>query len=1750
MRTRVRKEKFMKKKLLLLIATVAILTCLFAIAVNAAEPNYEGETVTLSDGTVCPLWDTDGNALIWYVSATSADKVNTYAYVSASDSSVDYYNSWNGGNQLNSITITDENGATYDTSTIVVANIRYAKITSGNCIGNSVNRFSKTFSGSTNIQYVYVPAATIVFGGEDFKNCSNLKYINIEELTELTSIGSQTFNGCSKLFEGKSIDLTNTKISVISAGGFAAVAATEIELPSTLKEVQNYAFRGCKYAKRIVFNSTLAKINTSELFSSCSELESIEGFGATIESGLIKSIGHNMFKDNYKLKNVDGMMENGILIIPEGITSINANCAFTNCDQIIYVEFPSTINYVGQAAFSYCDSLKLVSFDKVNAKIVNAIANGESYTKVTFNNCGIFKGCKSLVALSVPEGTTEIVNRFVAESCTSLTAVYLPNSVTSFGTNGNGQGPFDDATNMYFVQESFTVSQCLVNGEVDLTKLELPEKPTVYYMPTSLKTFTGHVETNQYSRGGTMFRNCASMNDVIVFGENFQNFIAYNAFQNAGSASAPKTVVFTGDITRYVTTQNAKNINFVFANENDKTPADIGITHVYKNNNNADSYMYFAVKDETTDTVTTYKYAYSTANSEITDTNAIGAYVATVESNKVEEHVIDYKNSVISKAPTCSEKGLLIAICLCGESMGNIELDALGHTYVKIITAPTCLDDGYTTYYCSTCGDTYKDDYVDALGHTEGEAVIENVVEGNCTTNGSYDTVVYCTVCKDEVSRTTTTTEAKGHSYNSVVTEPDCLNGGYTTYTCSVCGDTYVDSQVDALGHSYNSVVTEPDCTNGGYTTHTCSVCGDTYVDSQVDALGHSYNSVVTAPTCETEGYTTHTCSVCGDSYVDGQVDALGHNLGDWTFNAETAELVKSCQNGCGKTETKAVEAKADGEYYETLADAILAGGEVVLLKNVEINSMIVVAKDSVVTLDLNGKTITGKDTTSKNFSILDNRGTLTIKDEVGGGKFTLVAEINSGWNRYSAVIANNPGGKLTVNGGTIEHLGGTDMAYGIDNLTNGKGTYAETIINGGVVKSTYRAIRQFLNGIEAQNILTINGGTIEGANKSIFFHDPSKNANSGTLTISENATINGDIYLFVTAGSTEWPVEVSIEAEATVLTANIPNGYAVLESEGKITSHKHSMSGWTLTTAPVYGKAGEETNKCANCDYAETRAYNAAAKIGDVYYATFAEAYAAVKAGETITLLAPITVTSDMTLNIEGITIESAGDAFVVTGGTLIVEGNGVVKAGTAGVGSWCAVWANGGTVVINGGTYSVGGDNSTDDVNHQNDLIYTKNGGKVTINGGTFIAGEGIWALNENDANRGTITVKGGNFVGFNPANNVSEGEGTNFVADGYAVVANGTEFTVAQAAAKIGDVYYATFAEAYAAVKAGETIALLAPITVTSDMTLNIEGITIESAGDVFVVTSGTLIVEGNGVVNAGKAGVGSWCAVWANGGTVVINGGTYSVGGDNSTDDVNHQNDLIYTKNGGKVTINGGTFIAGEGIWALNENDANRGTITVKGGNFVGFNPANNVSEGEGTNFVADGYHAQKSDNVYTVAPHSFVLNDIVYKNGFENAGVKINTCTGCGATYEEATEAIFKNLGLSASEFEVGGITIGYKVNTEFLEEYEAVTGNEITYGVFAVLADKIGNGDILDEKGTPAAGVINKEIKSYGINEFNFKLVGFTTEKLMSAKIVMGAYVFERTQEGVNVSYIQPNVPQEGERYYAVSYNGLTGKED
>ena len=177
-------------------------------------------------------------------------------------------------------------------------------------------------------------------------------------------------------------------------------------------------------------------------------------------------------------------------------------------------------------------------------------------------------------------------------------------------------------------------------------------------------------------------------------------------------------------------------------------------------------------------------------------------------------------------------------------------------------------------------------------------------------------------------------------------------------------------------------------------------------------------------------------------------------------------------------------EAQIGNKFYGKLQDAIVAA------EATEENETIKIAANfstettyevnGNVTLDLNGKTITGKDTSTASFGLINiNPGAnLTINDSNGNGKITLVSTNNRGWNAYSSVISNQRG-KFVVNGGTIEHLGGTDMAYAIDNLTNTGAQKAETVVNGGKVISTYRAIRQFANSTTGENILTINGGEV-----------------------------------------------------------------------------------------------------------------------------------------------------------------------------------------------------------------------------------------------------------------------------------------------------------------------------------------------------------------------------------------------------------------------------------------------------------------------------------------------------------------------------------------------------------------------------------------------------------------------------------------------------------------------------------------------
>ena len=115
---------------------------------------------------------------------------------------------------------------------------------------------------------------------------------------------------------------------------------------------------------------------------------------------------------------------------------------------------------------------------------------------------------------------------------------------------------------------------------------------------------------------------------------------------------------------------------------------------------------------------------------------------------------------------------------------------------------------------------------------------------------------------------------------------------------------------------------------------------------------------------------------------------------------------------------------------------------------------------------------------------------------------------------------------------------------------------------------------------------------------------------------------------------------------------------------------------------------------------------------------------------------------------------------------------------------------------------------------------------------------------------------------------------------------------------------------------------------------------------------------LTIIGNGLVDGGKNCAQNVAVRVNSGAKIVIKDGTYTTGMDYSK----NYNPVILA-NGGTIDIEGGFFYnyQNHGEWVLNCQDNVAGSaIIVKGGTFVNFDPSNNKSDGEGTNYVADGY----------------------------------------------------------------------------------------------------------------------------------------------------------------------------------------------
>ena len=220
----------------------------------------------------------------------------------------------------------------------------------------------------------------------------------------------------------------------------------------------------------------------------------------------------------------------------------------------------------------------------------------------------------------------------------------------------------------------------------------------------------------------------------------------------------------------------------------------------------------------------------------------------------------------------------------CGEKLsdGKTIAKTTEHTWDagKVTKAATCTEKGVKTYTCTVCGAT-KTEEIAAIGHQHTE--VRNKVEATCTKEG-YSGDVYCTDCGTKLSSGTEIAR-KAHEYEERErNEANCKRNGYILFVCKVCGDEKREV-LPKTDHQHTEIrnKVEATCTDEGYTGDTyCTDCGEKLSDGKkISATGHIHIGYLgkKEATCENDGYTGDAyCKDCGITLKIGKnIPALGH---------------------------------------------------------------------------------------------------------------------------------------------------------------------------------------------------------------------------------------------------------------------------------------------------------------------------------------------------------------------------------------------------------------------------------------------------------------------------------------------------------------------------------------------------------------------------------------------------------------------------------------------------------------------------------------------------------------------------------------------------------------------------------------------------------------------------------------------------------------------------------------------------------
>ena len=746
-------------------------------------------------------------------------------------------------------------------------------------------------------------------------------------------------------------------------------------------------------------------------------------------------------------------------------------------------------------------------------------------------------------------------------------------------------------------------------------------------------------------------------------------------------------------------------------------------------------------------------------------------------------------------------------------------------------------------------------------------------------------------------------------------------------HKCDVCG------KENVTAHEYTSDVTPPTYNEQGYTTYTCN-CGHSYVGDYVDKLigvaevnGVAYGTLAEAVAAAQNGDTVKLVAAIdlGAGYIVISKN-ITLDLGEFTITS-TSNVYAAITVG---TAGNATVTATTGGIVNNVGDALGNYGK----------------------LTVNGGNYTGY------YALYNYNNTTAPEATINGGIFRgvdgeTVSVANCGKLTITGGTVSgelNSSGVLTVNGGAVDQL--TMEAVDYEASCENK-----TVIIGGTV-STVNAAAQIGNAYyatladavaSAENGQTIKllsdvtvTGVIDATGKTIDLNGKTMTGTVfGTLNMNGGTLVTADDFKMIGADGAYYQTEDAVFAFGADYSINLISGTTTLSQSWQTLPNQTLIVGKNATfvipegmTFGIRGfvtvngtidKKGTVILQTANAtvtaeagmnvitDVADSKVayvdgtYKVVAKIyvasiGEQKFESLAEAVAAAQNGDTVKLVADIdlgagyiVISKNITLDLGEFTITSTSNVYAAI--TVGTAGNATVTATTGGiVNNVGDALGNYGKLTVNGGNYTgyyalYNYNNTTAPEATINGGIFrgvdgetvsVANCGKLTITGGT-VSGE----LNSS----GVLTVNGG-------AVDQLTMEAVDYEAscENKTVIIGGTVSTV-NAAAQIGNAYYATLADAVASAENGQTITLLTYVELEQPVLLN--GAVLDLNGNHI---KGTIL--GKLVMNKG---------------TLITEEGYYMIGADAkyySTEDA-----VMVMDNKGNITLESGTTTLAETWWTL-------------------------------------------------------------------------------------------------------------------------------------------------------------------------------------------------------------------------------------